>query len=391
MKEIMSKSQGMRALAAVFALATVGTVILSVHGRAAAEPAAAEGPSRPVTAMTVIAEAFRPSVSYSGFVSGVRQADVAPKTGGYVANLLVEEGDTVRAGQTLAVLDGSELSAMRESASDSYAAAKKATEKATDYYGQLVDEAEANYRKVKDSHDDGIVGSRDLRIAQEAVESAKRARDAQVAAAEAELSQAQGGRRVADVAARNATVISPFSGIVTRRHVSVGTFAAPGMPLYTVASPDAPEVSVSVPGDVARGLSRGMNVSVAPEDGEETVGGEIASISQAVGPTTQISVVRVRFAGTEAAQSVFLGQYATVSIPTGPSREAVLVPVTAVVRQYVDTFIFVVGGDNRVEKRAVRLGEEVGDRYEVVSGLSVGERIVTGGAHGLEGDDAVSL
>ncbi len=389
MRDVFSQIGGKRPIAAFLVLAAAGCVFFAARSRAETERTTKRLEATPVLTETAETKAFRPTSSYSGFVSGVRQADVAPKTGGYVAKLLVEEGDRVSAGQVVATVDGSELIAMKESASASYAAAREAADEAGDYYDQLVDEAEANHRKVKDAYDDGNVGTRDLRIAEEAVKSAEAARDAQVAAVRAELAQAEGGRLVAEVAAKNATVVAPFSGVVTRRHVSEGAFVAPGMPIFSVASPDSPEMSVSVPGEVARGLSRGDTLAVFPEGDHEPMSGTIASVAQGVGITTQTSVVRIRLIDEEASRSVFLGQYAAVSVPIGPTRETVSVPASAIVREYDDTFVFVLTGEGRAEKRSVTLGESVGDRYELLSGVESGMTIITEGAYGLADGDPV--
>jgi len=360
---------------------------VSMFGGAEAEDAAPA--AAPVREAVVESREFRETTDTSGFIRGVRQTDVAAKTGGYVTGLLVEEGDTVYAGQAIATLDGSELSAMRESASDSYVAAKRAADEAEDYYDQLVDEAETAYRKVKDAYDDGNVGTRDLRIAKEAVKSAEKARDAQVASARAELAQAAGGHLVADVAAKNATVVAPFSGVVTRRYVALGGFVAPGMPIYTVATPDELELRVSVPATVGDAVSVGAEVRILPEHGDGLTG-TVTSVARAVGETTSRTVVRVRIERNDGRTLPAVGTYAEAIIPVGEARAALSVPESAVVERYDDTFVFV-EQDGVAAFRRVTLGEVTDGFREVVEGLEAGERIIVEGQGHLRDGDAVSV
>jgi len=371
-------------------LAAFAAVLLSfiaIRSIRAGQETAVTTPATPVRVETVHTAAFRPERTVSGFVQGVRQADVAPKTGGYAVKLLKEEGDAVRAGETIAILDGNELSAISKSAQLSLDAAGKTLRETENLYDQTVKQAEASLRKAEESYDSGDITSRDLDIAKEAVKTAKRMRDAQDAAAAAGKAAAEGGALVAGTSAANATVTAPFAGIVTRRYVSAGSFVAPGMPIYAVASPDSPEVSVSIPGDLARGLRKGDAVTVFPKGSDESVSGKIFSIAQAVGTATQSSIARIRF---EKSPALLLGQYATVSIPVGPSRDALLVPETAVVHEYDDTFVFTVS-DGRATKTEVTLGDTKDGRQEILSGLSSGAVIVTEGAYALREGTAVSV
>lgn len=355
-----------------------------------AEPESILAASVPVRVETVGTGVFRPERSVSGFVQGIRQTDVAPKIGGYVVKLLKEEGDVVRAGEPIAVLDGSELSAMNRSAQLSLEAANESLRETKDFYDQKVDEAEATLDKAEHGYASGDVSSDDLDIAKEAVKSAKRMRDAQNAAAAAGKAAAEGGALVAGAAAADATVTAPFSGVIIRRYVSLGSFVAPGTPMYAVSSTDSLEISVPVPNDVVGDIRKGDAVAVFPEGVDAPISGRIFSVAQAVGISTQSSVARIRFTDIAASAALRPGQYVTVSVPVGPARDAVLIPESAIVHEYDDTFVLAVG-DGIVTKVKVTVGDETNGRYEVSSGLSSGAVIVTEGAYRLRDGEAVTV
>ncbi|NTW15109.1 MAG: efflux RND transporter periplasmic adaptor subunit [Candidatus Moranbacteria bacterium] len=345
--------------------------------------------SKQVRTETLSPAPFRPSRDVSGFVTGARQADVAPKVGGYVVKLLKEEGDTVRAGETLAILDGSDQRAMLESAGISLDAAKNALSASDDFYDQKVDEAEASLHKAEDAYESGDLSSRDLSIAKEAVTSAKRMRDAQHAAAKAEVGAAYGGSLVAGAAVADATITAPFSGVVTNRFVQLGAFVGPGMPLFTVASTESLETRLSVPGDVATAIAKGDTVSVRSETGSDPVSGSVVSIARAVGISSQSTIVRVGIPA-DAGGSLLPGRFVTVTLSSGAARETVSVPETAIIHLYDDTFVAAVENDT-VSFRKVVLGESVADRREIRSGIDAGTEVVVEGAYALRDGDRVTV
>lgn len=355
-----------------------------------AEPESVLTAAAPVRVETVASRAFRPGRTVSGFVAGIRQADVSPKIGGYAVKLLKEEGDVVRAGEPIAVLDGSELAAMNRSAELSLDAADKTLRETKNFYDQKVDEAQAALDKTEHEYASGNVSADDLDIAKEAVKSAKRMRDAQNAVAAAGKAAAEGGTLVAKASLADATITAPFAGVITRRYVSLGAFVAPGMPVYAVSSTDSLEVSVPVPGGLVKDIRKGDTVTVVPEGSETPISGQVFAIAQAVGTSTQSSIARIRFADATASAVLRPGQYATVSIPVGPAREAILVPESAIVHEYDDTSVFTVR-DGVASKTKVAVGEGVDGAYEIPTGLSAGEAVVIEGAYGLHDGDRVTV
>jgi RND family efflux transporter MFP subunit len=337
----------------------------------------------PVRVAPVATEDFRPTETFAGIVRGVHQAEIAPKAGGTVVSLLKEPGESVRAGETLAVLDGAELSAADRSAGLVLEAARVSLRRARDYYRQKVDEAEANLEKTKKDRDNGHATDKDVDVAKESLESARRLRDAETARAEADAAVAEGGKDLSGTNARNTVVIAPFSGVVTVRNVSVGSFVAPGTAIYTVASPENLEVEVSVPARVAAVLRPGMPVTAVSEGAEQPLSGSVFSVAKAVRPSTGETPVRIRLSEADGPALPFPGQSVRVALPSGPERKSVLIPESAIVREYDDTFVFTVD-DGRARKRNVALGQADGGRREILSGLETGSSLVVEGMHGLK-------
>ncbi len=333
----------------------------------------------PVRTATIAALPFQETAEFSGFVRGVRQADIAPKTSGYVVKLLKEEGEAVRSGEVIAILDGAELSSVQKSALLSLEAFGRAIKESERYYDQKVDEA-------KTARDDASENERTA--AEEALKSAKRLRDAELASLQSQRATLEGAVIVSEASVRNLTVRAPFAGIVIRKDATLGAFVAAGMPLYTIASPEAVEIAVSLPASIAAGITKGATVRVSSDAG--TTEGSVYSIVSAADMASQRSTARIRFTAAADAATFRLGAHVRVIFPIGSERTALLVPESAIVSAYDDTFVYRV--EAGVAKRAaVTLGKsDTGGQREILSGIRAGEHIVIAGQHTLSDNQPVS-
>lgn len=338
----------------------------------------------------VIAGNASPAERFSGFVQGANQVTVSPKTSGYVVKMLKEEGDFVKAGETLAVLDGTELSAAKKAALLNLEATEKSAKKTEKYYEQKVDEAEANLKKAEKEFALGNATEQDVEVAEESVKSAKKLRDSQAAAQKSAVAQAQGQELISSANAGDIFVSAPFSGVITQKNISLGTSVSPGTAIYTMASPTELEINLAVPARLAKNLEKNYSVRITDSAGEKNASGVVFSISQAIGRYTQQSSLRVRFASKTEAQKFFLGEYVLVDIPQKQNKQALLIPESAVSYEYDDPFIFVVEGE-KAKKRFIALGENVSSGQIVLAGLEENEMVVVEGLHNLKNEMPIQV
>ncbi|MEI8103709.1 MAG: efflux RND transporter periplasmic adaptor subunit [Candidatus Moraniibacteriota bacterium] len=343
-----------------------------------------------IHAITIASETFQPTESYTGLVHGQQQATVTAKASGYIVSLLKEPGDRVRAGELLAVLDGNELIAGSQSAALSLDASRNTLDQTTAYFRQKVREAEANLSKVKVDQDNGNATNKDVRVAKEALQSATKFRDLQDSQAQAGIAAAQGSTLVATAALQSRFIKAPFAGIIIAKSTSLGTFVNSGASLYEIASPDALEINVSVPARLADFIHQGTLVSITPEHSGQSIDGVVFSVTQAANPATGEIPVRIRLMTNTSHQSLSVGQYATVTFLAAKPHTSLLIPSTALLRSYGDTFVFIVK-DGTARRVLVTLGQAAGDRQEILSGLTPGDQLITEGLHTLRTDMPITL
>jgi RND family efflux transporter MFP subunit len=201
------------------------------------------------------------------------------------------------------------------------------------------------------------------------------------AATKSQLDQAETGLTRADAAvssaramaaelaatASYAEVRAPFAGIVTRRFVDPGAFAAPGAPLISVEDAATLRVTVSAAPDAVRGLRRGSVIEaiIGDSTARATVEGVVPSGANLYVVNALVPNANGRF------QS---GSSASLALPRG-TRRALLVPAGAVVRQGELTGVHVTSAGSS-SLRWVRLGRARGAMIEVLSGLAGGDTVL---------------
>lgn len=296
---------------------------------------------------------------FDGVVEAVRQTTIAAQVAGAIVQLDVKVGDRVKAGQVLLRIDAR--------AADQAAVASEAQVQAA---RASLDVAKADLARQQQLFQKNYISPAAL----ERAEAQFKATEAQV---NAQLAQAG--------AARTQTgfhiVRAPYAGVVAEVPVTLGDMAMPGRTLVTIYDPTALRVTAAVPQTVLSNL---------PAASTPAAKAELPGLPAAAQWPTPIrtQVLPTVDAGTHTAQvrldlppelaGVTPGMFARVWI--GGKRTAaadrIWVPASAVVRRSELTALYVLGSNNQPLLRQVRLGRTEGDKVEVLSGLSDGERVV---------------
>lgn len=174
---------------------------------------------------------------------------------------------------------------------------------------------------------------------------------------------------------RTVTVYSPAGGIVTERMVTQGQAVQAGQTLYTIADLSAVWVHAEVRETDAAILRAGIgaDVELASMPGRPFKG-VVTYVYPTLDPQTRSVTARVTVANTGG--QLRPGMFATVRIQS-PSRLALTVPTTAIVRTGERTLVFVDMGAGRIEPQVVETGQVTSELAEVLTGLEPGQRVVT--------------
>jgi len=287
--------------------------------------------------------------SWDGVVEAVNQATLSAQTRGRVLELPFDVNDYVEAGQVVVrFTDVEQVSAQRQASASLSAAQANYTE------------AESAFRRTEE-----LVAKQLL--ARATLDQARARRDA----ARAALESARAGVSEAGEQVDYTVIRAPYSGILTQRHVEVGESVQPGQPLVSGLSLQQLRVNVEVPqSDVAALREHGTATVVLPGGGR--LEADQIIVFPYADPGTHSFKVRVEL--PEAETGLQPGMTVKVAFKTGEARH-LWIPTAALVTRSEVTAVYVVGDDNRVVLRQVRLGHRRDDEVEVLAGLAEGERI----------------
>lgn len=334
----------------------------------------------PVLAHTVSAGPVQAEVMGTGTLAARVKVTLSPKIQGRLAAVLADQNDTVRAGEVLARLDDDELQQQVEIAR----AALAATRATADRVRADQDRAEAVGRLTRLDHQRNTellatraVAQADfdkslqaLRVAEADLQRARLAiteTERQIATAEKTLLYQQA--RLADT-----RLVSPFDGLVVRRHRDPGEIVVPGSAILEIISTAEIWVASWVDETALAGLAVGQPARVVfRSEPARNYPGEVARLGRQTDPETREFPVEVRLTTLPANWTV--GQRAEVYIATEKKNAATAVPSAFLQLRDGQPGVFVAPG-GQARWRAVSVGLRGRDAVEIITGLAPGERIV---------------
>jgi len=335
-------------VAALAVIAIAAVVLLTGggdDGSAAGGPAMG-GPrgSAAVTVAAVTPGPFVARAEYVGTLEARAQADLYARSSGPIVEITADLGDRVREGQVLARIEPAEERQRLEQAR----ANLRIAEATLTQRGAALRIAETTAERTRALFEQNLVS----RQQNDAVEADLDGARAQAQLAEAQVSQARAALSSAEVELDQTRVVAPFDGVVGRRYLDRGAFAAASSPVMslvdlstiktTIALPerDAPYVVVGQPATVRVGSLPGVDFA-----------GRVARVGAVFDPDSATSRAEVEVDNLDGRLKP--GMFATVTIALDDEGDALLVPQKAVLEEGGRSWVFVVG-----EKRG---GEAAGE------------------------------
>lgn len=331
------------------------------------EEAAKQGPTASVAARVVdVAKAEVPALTRStGTLHAHESATLSAQVMGRVQQVLVREGDLVRAGQTLVILDDATL---RSSADQADAAIRAADgqQAAAQSNADLAASTLARYKQLEAQKS---VSPQEMDEVTRRAEAARAQADAMKAQANAVRAQQTGAKAVLGYT----RIVAPFAGIVTARMIDPGALAAPGVPLVQVDSAGPLELQTTVPESLIAVAHKGMKITVSVDSlNGQSFDGTVAEIIPAADPMTHSFLVKIAI---PASQTLRAGMFASAQLSSG-TKQAVLAPRSAIVQRGSLACAYALDTNGIAQLRYLTLGNASGDKIEVLSGLSGGDKLV---------------
>jgi RND family efflux transporter MFP subunit len=292
-----------------------------------------------------------------------QEVELHAKVSGYVHQMNVDFGDHVKAGQLLATLEVPEL---QDQLHNAMAIQQKAE---ADYRA-----AHLNYTRLL-----AVVKQNPNLVAQQDVDAA----EAKDGTAEAAIGAAKADVERYRTLTTYTQITAPFDGVVTHRYVDNGALIQSGTASETQSLPvvrvsDNYHLRLDFPVSVAyvKDIHLDDTIEVQVESlGMRTFKGKIKRFSMKVNEATRTMMTEIEVANPTL--EIVPGMYAVVVLRVQERPQALSIPTQAVSGE--KRTVYVVNAKNEIEERAVTLGLETPNRYEVTSGLKEGDLVMIGG------------
>ncbi len=292
------------------------------------------------------------TVSASGPLGAKRDQPVGiAGSGGKVIRVLVDAGSWVHAGQVLAVVD--------RSVQTEQAAQLAAQVDAAQANAEL---AQSNYERALALKDRGFVSTAEI----EAKKATRDAAYAQVRVAKAQLAQTR-----AEIGRLNVT--APTGGLILARNVEVGQIVGPASgALFRLAEGGQMEMQAQLSQQDLSAVHVGMPAKVTPVGSDTSYTGTVWQVAPTIDPQSRLGEVRIAVPYSPAMRP---GGFAQAQITAGTTTAPVL-PQSAVLSDEKGNYVYIINGNNQVERRDIKIGTVTETGVTIAEGLSGNEAVV---------------
>lgn len=345
----------------VASLAAAG-ITLGCSSNAAQNPQAGAPQGMPVKVLEAKATPVNDATEYVATLKSRDSTVIMPQVEGIITKINVHSGERVEAGSTLMEIDPLKQQATVKS-QQSARAAQEAN----------LSWAKQQYARAQGLSAAGVISKQDLDQAKSAFDAAQ----AQMDALDSQVNEQEVQLHYYKVAAIS-------SGIIGDVPVHVGDRVITSTQLTTIDQPGSLEVYVYVPIEHSAQLKMNLPVEVLDSDDKVVVTSHVSFISPQVDTTTQTVLVKARIANSNDAlrQSQFVRARVIFGSHANPQ-----VPILAVSRLAGQYFAFVAepqnGGSFVARQKALRIGQTVGNDYEVEDGIKPGDKVIVSGTQFL--------
>jgi HlyD family secretion protein len=351
-------------------------------------------------------------VSVEGVVYPLEQATVAPKISSTIKKFHVQRGARVKKGQLLAELENRDLSAAAESSKGEF---EQAEANYVTIVGaslpQQIQKAELDavaaksnfdaqqkvYESRKELFQQGAIPRKDMDSAEVAFlqarsqneQAQKQLADLQRVGKEQALKSAQGSRTSAEGRMKGAEaqlsyskITSPIDGVVTDRPLFEGDLATANQPLLTVMNTSRLIAKAHIPQSEAAVLKVGNPAELKIPGLDEPIKGHVSLVSPALDPGS--TTIEVWVEASKPDPALKPGMSVEISMTAKTVKDALVVPTPAVYKNSEGAdYVLLAGSDGHAHLKTVQVGVRSAELAQVVSGVTVGDQVITSGGYAL--------
>jgi RND family efflux transporter MFP subunit len=345
-----------------------------------------------VTGATPVVSVMTPKQGVSGIqttlpgnIQAWYEAPLYARVSGYLKKWYEDYGAHVKKGQLLAEIDAPDLDAELAAAD----ATLKAAEAQVKVREAEMEFARTTYDRWRDSPK-GVVSEQEQESKKADFATATERYNSETA----DVRSDQGVVDRLSALEQFKRIVAPFDGVVTARTTDIGNLINAGVgsvpQLFRVADVHEMRVFVQVPQALSAEIHNGLTADLdLPQYPNRTFKGTVATTSEAINEAARTLLVELHADNTD--NLLQPGTYAEVHFHLAANPEIVRIPTSTLVFREQGIQVAILGKDDRVELRPVKLGRNLGTDVEVLSGLTVRDRVIESPPDSLSTGDLVRV
>ncbi len=342
-------------------------------------PGGGGGRAQQVQTDVVISGTINEQITLTGALKPKNQVDVNPKISGRLIRLTIDTGQAVARGALIATIEDDEINQQIERSKASISVVDATIGQRDAEFRNAQVELERNKKLVAE----GIIS----RTVLDTLETRHQVAQSQLTLARAQRRQSEAEMRELTIRQGQTRVYAPLSGVIARRHVDVGAMLSSGTPIVTIVSlnPMVIEATASER-DIAR-IRSGTTVNVTVDSlPDQKFTGRVLRIAPLLDPQTRNGMVEIEIPNR--GQMLKGEMFARIQLDLGSKRETALLPRDALVYRGEQPGVYRIEND-LAKFYTVETGLTQADKVEVVSGLKVGDVVITRGSNLIKEGDRV--
>lgn len=338
-------------------LRTLQDEILALRSEIIAESPDLQEKAKLVDTIGIKSGEFVRHIEIQGSVVADEKVHVVSEVPGRIISLTAKEGDYVKKGQLIAAID-------MESVNKQIDEIKKSLELATDVYERQARLWEQN------------IGS-----------------EVQYLQAKNNKERLQKTLETSEFQLTKAKIFSPISGTVDMENLKLGEVASPGMPILTILNVSNVKVNTDLPERYLRIVRSGQYVDMTFPSIQMNMKGRVTQLGRTIDPSNRTLEVEI----TPSNYSPLLkpNLLAEIKIEEIRLKDVITIPVEFVLQEVDATeFVFIAEGDGseiRAKKRYITTGEASNGSIVVLSGLNIGDRLITRGTRNVSDNELIEF
>ena len=315
-----------------------------------------------VKAVRAVTKPMPVMIEAVGTVEPEQSVQVRAQVSGVLQNIAFKEGDKVKAGQTLFQIDPRTFQSQYNQALAALARDRAQLENARAQQQRLEPLLKREFI-TQQEYDVAVTSAKSL--------------EATVQSGQALVEQAK-------IQLEYARIVAPISGRTGQLAVRAGNLvsaAGSGVPLVTINSTDPILVGFSIPERQLEDIRRYQNekdirIEILPDRvGGAVATGKLVFVDNTVTPQSGTVLLKTRVENTK--ELIWPGQFVNVRVVLTIEPEAVVVPEVAVQPGQDGPFVYLIGAEDKVEIRPVKVSRQLGNEIVIASGIAGGDQVIT--------------